>query len=87
MKNKKWYDNEKDLATKPNFHLIWFLVWSSASIIGTKGVAYSLGWEVYLIAIFSYLMLGFQVYSLVGVLGVHNARRDSKQNIKRGKEE
>ncbi len=82
MKNKKWYDNEKDLATKPVFHLAWFLVWSYASIIGTKGVAYSLGWESYLLAIFSYLMLGFQVISLTDVLKEYNKIRNSKLRSK-----
>ena len=79
MNNKKWYDNEKDIATKPIFHIVWFGVWCSALVIGSKGVAYSLGWESYLIAIFSCLMLTFQVKSLVDVLEEYNKIRNSKQ--------
>lgn len=75
MNKNKWYDNEKDLATKPGFHLAWFIIWSCASIVGTKGIAYSLGWESYLLAIFSYMMLGFQTMSLVEVLKVYNKIR------------
>ncbi len=82
MKKQKWYDNEKDLATKPIFNIAWFGVWCFSLIIGAKGVAYQLGWESYILGIFSFLMLALQIHWFTEILEVHNARRIIKKGRK-----
>lgn len=81
--NKKWYDNEKDLATKPIFNIVWFGLWCFGMIIGSKEIAYQLGWESYVLAIFSFLMLALQNNCLIEILKLHNERRTSKQRSKK----
>ncbi len=77
MKKQKWYDNEKDLATKPIFNIAWFGVWCFSLIIGTKGIAYQLGWESYVIGTFSFLMLALQIHWLTEVLERLNIKQET----------
>ncbi len=57
---KKWYDNEKDLATKQFFNQIWFAVFIFSLIIGMKHIAYFNTWEGYVLAFWAAMMLLLQ---------------------------
>lgn len=63
MKEKKkqsWVEDEKDIANKRWFNLLWFVLFMVALIIGSKGIALDMGWKSYFIAIFSVIMLSIQ---------------------------
>ena len=78
MKKQKWYNDKEDLATKPIFNTCWWGLWICCLIVGSKGVAYGLGWESYVIVIFSLVMLGIQQHWLLEILKLHNVGRNSK---------
>lgn len=79
MNNKKWYNNEKDLATNPIFNVIWFGIWMVVLIIGIKG---TIVWESYLLRFFSILMLVLQQYWYLEILELHNKRRTKQEKKK-----
>lgn len=60
IKKQKWYENNKDLATKEIFNIFWFGIWMFSLIISSKHIAYFGTWEGYFLAFFSAGMLALQ---------------------------
>jgi len=74
MENKKWYNNEKDLATKPLFNYIWFVIFISCLTIGIKATTNQIDWKSLFIVVFSFTMLFIQHCWLMEILELHNKK-------------